>query len=70
MCFVVDAIKAFAAPGSTAPITLTVLASRSAGSAFADAVLQAIRTSFTLRSSKNFWHRSEYFSTVRGLLLP
>ena len=62
--------SALCAPGSTAPITGTRVAATSAGRAFADAVLHAIRTSLTPRSSRNCWHASEYFSTVRGLLLP
>ena len=46
------AASALAAPGSTAPITGTGEAAASAGSAFADAVLQAISTSLTPRSSR------------------
>ena len=53
-CFV--AASALSAPGSTAPITGTRVAATSAGSAFADAVLHAISTSFTPRSSRNCWH--------------
>ena len=63
-------VTQLAARYRTAPITGTGLAAASAGSAFAEAVLHAISTSFTSRSSKKRWQPSEYFSTVRGLLLP
>jgi hypothetical protein len=53
------AASALAAPGSTAPITGTGLAASSAGSAVAEAVLQAIATSLTWRSSRNCWHANE-----------
>ncbi len=54
-----DAASALSAPGSTAPITGTGLAAISAGSAWAEAVLQAISTSFTSCASRNCKQVSE-----------
>jgi hypothetical protein len=70
MCFVRLAAHAVRAPGSTAPRMGCVNAAWSAPSANADAVLHAMRTIFTPRSTRNLVHASEYLTTVSGLFDP
>ena len=54
-----DTRSAVSAPGSTAPMTGTSLAAARAGSALADAVLHATRSSLMSRSTRKRWQASE-----------